>query len=153
MAKTLTARGSDGMVAIHEPGANLDNPLSNLNNIYFHSDLDYLRVVQSHTLLVNLAAGPGGGALFSRFARLVTHGLGYVPMVLATFGSGDPFPGTKVIQTGSSIGSSSMLTYRTISLCADAGSVYLHDSGYDPVYVFPAWAAWMTILVLWNPSV
>lgn len=44
MAKVLTARGTDGLVAIHEPDANIENPIGNLNKIYFHSGLNYLSI-------------------------------------------------------------------------------------------------------------
>ena len=154
MAKTLSARGSDGRVAIHEPGANLDNPLSNLHNIHFHSDLDYLRVGQVWNGTLSIPAGAGPGRLESQFVHITNHGLGYKPMVLGSFGAGGAIPGTRVIQTGSLGGTSSGVPgYRSISLCADTASVYVHVVSYDHFVTYAAWATWVTILVLANPSI
>ena len=93
MAKTLTARGSDGRVAIHNPGANLDNPISDLGNIFFHSGLDYLTIVQTHNFTANFPAV--GGNTFNTLMPVGYHGLGYVPMVFGRrLDTGKPIVGT-----------------------------------------------------------
>ena len=142
MAKTLTARGSDGMVAIHEPGANLDNPLSNLNNIYFHSGLDYLQVVQTHTFLLTLPYSSGANTLH----HLLDHGLGYRPMVLASFGDGSPFSGSHIVQRGG------YGKYRCTALYVSPWGVFAEDRCPPDRNPWPAWSAWVTLLLLANPA-
>jgi hypothetical protein len=58
-------RAAGGKVAIwdgHADTAPFDNPLANLSRVKFHSDLDYVRVVDVKNYTVNLPAIPGSGS-------------------------------------------------------------------------------------------
>lgn len=52
MAKRLMADGKTGKVCIMEGGSRsvFENPRDNLNKVHFHSDLDYLTIVQQMTI-------------------------------------------------------------------------------------------------------
>lgn len=136
MAKTLLARGSDGLVSIHEIGADYNNPLSNLGNIYFSSALSYLYIVQqvvgSRTLPTR-AVSPGSG--FGSLHFLANHGLGYTPMLMGTLyveGVGGSICGTMLVNAESGDG------FQSLTLCADSSAVYLFESGFSPSGSYPA---------------
>lgn len=120
MAKTLTARGTDGVVAIHEPGADLNNPLSNLQNIYFHSALDYLNVVRVVNATVDLPAVSSG---ITTLYNLFSHGMGRPCLLIARrTDTGQTLLGsTPVASSGSSFG--------VIAMCADSANVMLVFAG------------------------
>lgn len=75
MPKVFTARGSDGLVAIHEPDADLNNPAQNPGKIYFHSHLNYLSLAYERDVVINTA----NKGVFTLFA----HGMGRPVMFLA----------------------------------------------------------------------
>ena len=90
MAKTLTARGTDGLVSIHEAGANIDDPTSNLEKIYFHSHLDYLSILSVHGVTVR--SNQFG------LTELFSHNLGRPAMYIAVNRiTGDILGGTTVL--------------------------------------------------------
>lgn len=144
MPKTLTARGADGLVAIHEPGADLNNPLSNLGNIYFHSALDYLNIVA--VVNVNLALPAyGSGAIMNGMTQLhniYSHGMGRSCLVLGRRKD------TQEALTGSSpVSTSSSGANGKIAVGSDATNVYIVFSGnYCWAQTIP-----LEILVFNNP--
>lgn len=78
MPKTFMARGTDGLVSIHEKGANYSDPFNNLDKIYFHSNLDYLRVAAIYYASFFLDEDKDDGEV-----RVVaTHNLGYRPLLI-----------------------------------------------------------------------
>lgn len=107
MPKVLTARGLDGLVAIHEEGADINNPLNNLSNIYFHSALQYLPLAYSRDVTVR-TGGKGLHVLFS-------HGMDKIPMILGVrTDNGDVVGGSTIIHsTNKNFTSFSLLVDRT----------------------------------------
>lgn len=144
MAKTFTARGADGLVAIHEPGADLDNPLSNLQNIYFHSGLDYLNIVAVVNINLTLPAY-GNGAIMNGMTQLhniYSHGMGRACLVLGRRKD------TQEALTGSSpVSTSASGANGKIAVGSDATNVYIVFSGnYCWAQTIP-----LEILVFDNP--
>lgn len=84
------------------------DPATWLANVYLHSDLDNIEVLSETTVTVNHTAGTtgsgsssGGGdvVVWNRNAAdwlLVTHGLGYIPIVLVSQGGKTLWPGMPV---------------------------------------------------------
>lgn len=118
MAKTLTARGSDGLVAIHEAGANIDDPVSNLEKIYFHSHLDYLSILSMHEVTVRSS--------HFGLTELFSHNLGRPVMFIAVNKlTGDILGGTTVLYS----------TARYVSafnLASDNNKIYASFFGVRP---------------------
>ena len=94
--------------------APLNNPATNLADVYFHSDLDYMEISNydaaktiSHAL-VTAAAAPGGITSTANFGwgtaiadhLLLTHGLGYIPHALVARGANLIYPGMPVQTDG-----------------------------------------------------
>lgn len=127
MSKILTAYGTTGKVAIHEPVADLSNPLSSLSNIYFHSDLDYLSIntIISGTLSLPTRSYSGSDASSSYGSTIYTiynHSLGYVPLVFATKrDSLQPIVGDTLIQQGGTC------NLRSILIGADSVYIYIRE--------------------------
>lgn len=126
MPKTLTARGADGLVAIHEPEADLNYPLSNLEKIYFHSGLDYLNIVAVVNVNLTLPAY-GNGAIMNGMTQLHNiyyHGMGRACLVLGRRKD------TQEALTGSSpVSTSSSGANGKIAVGSDASNVYIVFSG------------------------
>lgn len=90
----------------------LNNPKSWLANIYFHSDFNYLEVATGPTVVsvshpsVATVGVPPGATINSGWANavadhvLLTHGLGYAPLVLVAQGSNIIWPGMPVQSDG-----------------------------------------------------
>lgn len=93
MAKVLTARGSDGLVAIHEPDADIENPVGNLNKIYFHSGLNYLSINFYKDVVINTATSGN----FPLFAHGKNRPVMFLPIRTDTQ---DVMGGTCVIASG-----------------------------------------------------
>lgn len=124
MPKTFYARGTDGLVSIHEQGADFENPLSNLDKIYFNSQLDYLQIVQifSGTLSLGTRAN---GTISDQMYTLGPHGLGYAPMVLGVRkDNGQYFCGDMLIFAG---GRSS---FRSLTAGSDTTYIYIRETNY-----------------------
>lgn len=140
MSKVLTARSTDGLVAIHEPGADLDNPLSNLENIYFHSNLDYLTAIKMETVTVNIPAiGFNGKGMLNLFS----HPLGRPAILMARrTDTGEAVTGTTVVWSGNYI-----RNWNAITLGSDAHNVYAYYFGFQS----PAVSLQVEIVVLSNP--
>lgn len=117
MPKVLTARGSDGLVAIHEPDANLDTPVGNLNKIYFHSALNYLSINFYRDVVID-AATQGVTALF---AHGKSRPVMFLPIRLDT---NDPMGGTCVIRAANRL-------YQCITFYSDNTNICVRGHGND----------------------
>lgn len=127
MAKQFYANGNTGVVAVAEAGADLSNPLNNLQNIYFHSALNYLYVTQvitgSFTVPQRDANGSDQSSAYgSTIYNISAHNLGYRPMILGYFSNnGQPIAGDCVLNAGGTA------SFRTITLGADSTYVYARE--------------------------
>lgn len=147
MAKRLTALGSTGLVAIAEPGANLANPLQDLGNIYFHSDLTYLSVVAVLTgnlsLPQRIASGADVSSAFgSNIYTLGQHNLGYTPLLLGDVTTtGQPLVGETLLQA------EGLASLRSITLGADNNNLYAREIYLNKDVTFEAisvsWRAYL----------
>jgi hypothetical protein len=131
MAKKLYADGNNGTVAICEPDADIYNPLSNLNKIYFHSDLNYLRIIAIINISIDLPYRAADGSDYSSaygtdIRNVYSHNLGYVPIIMACFKSPaeinkQPYIGEFPLQTGGNC------SLRTLILGADENYIYSRE--------------------------
>lgn len=153
MPKRLTAIGTTGRVAIAEPTANLDNPLSNLGSIYFHSALDYFSVVAVLTGTLNLPqrnanASDVSSAYGSTIYNLGSHGIGYNPLLFgAITNTGQSLVGETPIQAAG------LASIRTITLGADAWNVYVREIFLNKDVTFSAVSVPYQVFVFSNAGV
>lgn len=127
MSKRMTALGSSGLVAIAEPNADLAQPLTNLQNIYFHSDLSYLSIVA--VLSGNLSmpqrifsGADASSAYGSTIYTLGQHNLGYTPLLLGDITTtGQPLVGETILQAAG------LASLRSITLGADNNNLYARE--------------------------
>ena len=127
MSKVLTAYSSSGRVAIHEPTANLNNPFDNLDQIYFHSDLDYLSIISIVNGTINLPirnanSSDASSAYGSTIYNVYAHNLGYTPLVVGSRrDSKQPIVGDTLVQQGGTC------NLRSILLGADNTYIYIRE--------------------------
>lgn len=145
MAVRLFARGSDGVVAITNGGVTqaaftdyLDKPLKNIDNIYFHSDFDYMSLAAKFSTSITFQARsastqtvtynkgkdsyqqqiPDSGSVRH---DLGTHNLGYTPFATATRGSvGSQVTPTFPLQENGA-------ALRFINIEMDASKIYVYE--------------------------
>ena len=138
MPKKLFAEGTSGTVVIYQGNDDVRvNPLARLEDVFFHSSLDYMTIVQMMAGTLNLPARQAdpeddtvayGDAIYT----IGTHGLGYTPMLLGWIENlNRPFAGDTLIFGA---GRSSL---RTLVLGADSQRVmirerYLHKDASAP---------------------
>lgn len=134
----------------------LNNPTAWLENIYFHSDFNYLEVAVGPTnVTVNHASVPVGtppaGASISvgwntsvADRLLYTHSLGYVPIVMGVLGSNMVWPGMPVQVT-----SDSGMRYATIY--ATATEVRMREFAATGAFALPAVDLTYTLLIFAQP--
>ena len=152
MPKRLTGRGTDGLVAIAEPWANLDAPLSNLGNIYFHSALEYLYIVSVFSGTLSLPERVANGrdvssAYGSTIYNLGAHGLGYNPLLFGRITStGQSLVGETLIQAAG------LASLRTITIGADASNVYAREIFLNKDVTFPPLNLTYEIFIFGNPG-
>lgn len=152
MPKRLTGRGADGLVAIAEPWANLDAPLSDLGNIYFHSALEYLYIVSVFYGTLNLPERVANGsdvssAYGSTIYNLGAHGLGYNPLLFGRITStGQSLVGETPIQAGG------LASLRTITIGADASNVYAREIFLNKDVTFSSLSLTYEIFIFGNPG-
>lgn len=138
MSKVLTAYGTTGKISIHEPGADLDNPLNNLGNIYFHSDLDYLSINSIISGTLNLPTrtysnSDASSAYGSTIYNIYSHGLGYSPLVFATRADSlQPIAGDTLIQEGGTC------NLRSLLVGADNTNIYIRELYLNKDTTFPS---------------
>lgn len=127
-------RAAAGKVAIWTGGTDLapfNNPLANMGRVKFHSDLNYIRVVQTLDRVVVLPAipstGSGGSDAGARVAtyNLGPHGQGRTPFIVGVLTVGGvpmAFTGSVLVHStdGDAFG-------RFIALGADSTSIYVHE--------------------------
>lgn len=145
MAVRLFARGSDGVVAITNGGVSettltdyLNKPLKNINNIYFHSNFDYMSLAAKFSTTITFSARsastqtvtynkgkdsyqqqiPDSGSVRH---ELGTHNLGYTPFATATRGSfGSQVTPTFPLQENGA-------ALRFINIEMDASKIYVYE--------------------------
>jgi len=123
MAKKLYADGNTGDVAICEADANLSDPLGDLDNIYFHSDFNYLHIKKTGTIELSFPSiGKWGGE--EEIIQAHLHDLGYVPVMFAIFVSPSgleslPLAGEFIVQTAGDTGR------RSLMVGADSQYIYI----------------------------
>lgn len=135
--RKLKADGVTGKVAVYiVDDLAIDDspftaPLSHLDKVEFHSDLDYLAIssIQTGTLSLPSRSGTTPGTYRH---NLFAHGLGYQPLVmghLVSFeGYSTPLLGTTPIRTPiDRVLPATQADIRTVQLGADATYVYLHE--------------------------
>jgi hypothetical protein len=110
--------------------APFDDPLNNLGRVKFHSDLNYINVIDEQTFNVSLPARSNFKDV-SHIYPLYAHGRGGIPFVLGklTVG-GEPvaFCGSVPIQMGLKYNNNTISGFaRWLSLGADATSVYVYE--------------------------
>jgi hypothetical protein len=141
----LFARGSDGVVAITDGGITdatltdyLSNPFKNIDNIYFHSDFDYMSLAAKFSTTITFQARSASSVTVeynkgkdtyqqqvpdSGYVRhdLGTHNLGYTPFATATRGSvGSQVTPTFPIQENGA-------ALRFINIEMDASKIYVYE--------------------------
>ena len=147
--RKLKADGTTGKVAVYiVDDTAIDDlpfttPLSHLDKVEFHSDLDYLAVSSIQTGTLSLPTRTGTTPQTVRH-NLITHGLGYQPMVLGCIvgfeGYNTPLLGTTPIFMTSDVPANHGIRLRSLQLGSDATYVYLHEyvMKADTGYTFPA---------------
>ncbi len=106
-----------------------DNPTSNLSRVKFHSDLDYIKVIDEGTFNVALSARSNFQDVSHSYA-LYNHGKSGFPFILGKLTmSGQPvaFCGSIPIQSNRYNGSADGGFARWISLGANNTTVYLYE--------------------------
>ena len=145
MSVRLFARGSDGVVAITDGGITeatltdyLSNPFKNIDNIYFHSDFDYMSLAAKFSTTITCAARAAstttvtynkGKSSYQQqvpdtgYVRhdLGTHSLGYTPFATATRGSA----GSQVTPTFPLQENGAALRFINIEM--DASKIYVYE--------------------------
>jgi len=112
MPKKLYSEGILGRTAIYDAGDDLPltNPLAHLGRLYFHSDLDYIRIAYTWTGVINHPGRVASGTpdKYNADARrpvqgvqdytLFTHNLGFIPAGIVVIGN-DMLPGMASVQS------------------------------------------------------
>lgn len=139
-----------GTVAIWDAGvdgtdyAPAIDPAAHLDQVVFHTALDYLRVVQvvassdAGMTAVSLAATPRN-AVLDQETKLFDHGLGYIPLLspdITVSGYTQPCDGTAIPMPG---GTPANAGWRFIGFTADATSVYMHCFGWIAAAMTIGW--------------
>lgn len=81
---TLDLHGAINKYAVYNGASDapLTNPLSNLGNLLWHSDLPYIGVAQTITGTVNLNPFTAGWSAFPYTKTIAAHGQSYRPIIL-----------------------------------------------------------------------
>lgn len=151
MSKVLYANGNDGRVAIMEASGDINNPLGNLGNMYFHSALDYLyiRSVLSGSISLpqrDASGSDASSAYGSTTYNLGYHGLGFKPMVFGYLSNAQPIVGDCFVNAG---GSASI---RTVTIGADENYIYAREIFLNKDVTFSAYSFSYTVFVFNNPG-
>lgn len=127
MSKVLFANGNTGLVSIHNGNADINNPLNNLNNIFFHSNLNYLSIVSVISGSIWLPqrvsnASYHSAAYGSTTYNLGSHNLGYTPLVFGINpNNGQSLVGDVVIQAAG------QCSIRTLTIGADNHNIFMRE--------------------------
>jgi hypothetical protein len=105
--------------------APFDNPLGNLGNLKFHSQLAYLPFLPARTITASVSVP--SSAAFRRTIDLGPHGQAGVPFIYGLV-SGIPFVGTIPIHVAASARTAICWT-----LCVDASNVFIAEQRANPL--------------------
>lgn len=146
-------RASDNKVAIwdgYPDFAPFNNPLGNLNRVKFHTDLDYLKVIDVKSYVLALPAiGPGGsgqGSGGSAGLRTASYALGphgrpgqpFCIGVITVKGVPIAFTGSVPVQTAADEGFGRDSFARFVSLGVDGSSIIAYEYSVQLGEVSPA---------------
>lgn len=114
------------------------DPLNHLDRVKFHTDLDYIRVIEERSLTLSLPLRSNFQSAVASYP-LFSHGRAGFPFILGKVNvNGIPvaFTGTVPVQMGVSVGGSVAPRHfgRWLSLGADATDVIVHE------YAVAEWA-------------
>ncbi|MDV2968721.1 hypothetical protein RZ532_22285 [Nitratireductor aquimarinus] len=155
MAKKFVADGNTGRVAIFDPAkpAAWDDPINNLDAVYFHSELDYLGVAKVLDVTVtHPARGKGATTTLHNYAvpnpfegevGNLTHNLGYVPHGVCFVGN-DMLPANTQIQH---VGSS----FRTVAIELTTTQVKIYETAWIYQHALPAITKTYKVLLFTPP--
>ena len=138
MSKRLRIAG--GVCAVWDGAGDtlpFDNPTSYLSRVKFHSELNYLKVIdeQTHTVNFVLRGAPGFTGSYTMFA----HGRAGIPLVFASTtisGNTVAFTGSIPVQVDTVFRGR---WARWVTVGADATNVYAYEYGNLPAtYTLPA---------------
>jgi hypothetical protein len=152
MTKKLFANGNNGVVSISEEDADINNPLNNINKIYFHSALDYLFIVQVFNGTINLPQRTADGsdvssAYGSTIYNLGNHNLDYKPLLFGYVTANEqPVAGDTFAFAG---GNASL---RTVTLGADENTVYAREIFLNKDVTAPAQTVSYRLFIMGNPG-
>lgn len=142
MAKVLKGNGITGQVSISNPGADVSNPLSDLGNIFFHSDLEYIPVHKVINTSVSLPTRSGLGAYYTTWNHGL-HGLPYSPIAFGIASNGLFVGGDMFLQYESGTGS-----FRSFRIGCDSSYVYTDDWTWVVNRTFSGFTLGLTIYIL-----
>ena len=123
MSKKMYA--DESKVVIYE-GADdvVDNPMGRLGDVYFHSDLSYMEVVQSPSYNITIPAVNQQPQ--QETINIHSHNLGYIPLVTAYIVDLQIFmTGTVVLE----MEEGDTFALRTLNISADTSNIYLLHFG------------------------
>lgn len=156
MTKVLHAEGSTGRVAIYDesnPDA-FTNPVPNLDDVFFHSDLDYMGIAANIEVTVTHPARAKGApaeahsyatpTFYAATSDPLAHNLGYVPHGLCFIGN-DMLPANTQIQF---VGTS----FRTVALELTANELRIFETCWVYNTALPAITKTYRI-VLFTPKI
>jgi len=142
VAKVLSANGNTGRVTISNPGANLNDPMSDLANVFFHSDLEYIPVHKVINSSVSLPTRSGMAAKYQT-TNHGAHGLPYSPIAFAVASNGLFVGGDMFLQYETESGS-----FRSVRVGCDNNYVYTDEWTWTLNRTLPGLTLGLTIYVL-----
>lgn len=127
-------RVADGVCAVWDDASDTDpftDPLDNLSRVKFHSELDYIKIIEEHTVTLNLPL-ISGVRLQTASYTLFAHGRSGQPFILGGVevnGEFAAFTGSVPVQMGTPNSFFNIGGYygRWLALGADATNVYIYE--------------------------
>jgi hypothetical protein len=166
MGVRLFARGSDGIVAITNGDVDqttlldyVNNPLKNINNVFFHSNFQYMSLHSKFTASITLPqrtkqtqtdSSKKGGSTYdipddgTQRYLLGYHGLGYIPFATSSRGSEQVTPTAPIQNSGAST--------RMINIEMDETNIYVFEYYVTYQYTLSAITDTYTAWVFRNPA-
>ena len=134
MTKRLRIAG--GVCAVWDDASDDDpftDPENNLARVKFHSELNYLKVIDEQTHTVNFSSK--GAGVFTGSYTMFAHGLAGIPLVFASTtvdGETVAFTGSIPVQVSSLFPPFGTRWPRWVTVGADATNVYAFEYGRLP---------------------